>query len=140
MKKRNGIQTRSWNPSLPSTGEPLDLEVEDVGTITLVYKEAWGENRLSTGHVWIGHGLAVIASIDQTHHGRLLHCSVTMRFMQNGKGYEDYPPWPVVAAVKRALYPPDVAAVMVMPEEENYINVSRRCLHIWQLPAQWGVQ
>jgi hypothetical protein len=76
-------------------------------------------------------GLRLIASIDPTVHGRLLHLSVSHRRV--------LPPWPVLIALKRRFFPPTVAAAMLMPEEAVYVNLQTRTLHVWQLPEKWGV-
>jgi hypothetical protein len=75
----------------------------------------------------------LIVSIDGTgRYGPLLHVSVSNR--------DRYPSWDLMIGIKRVLFPPDVAAAMIMPEEEVYVNISEYCLHIWELPYQWGLE
>lgn len=129
---------RAWNPSLPS-GEPFTLDVDWEGgegpgavPFTLCQPIALVDER-HRGFAWKSpvFGVKILATIDVTQHGRLLHVSVSHDRV--------LPPWPLMIAVKRRFFPADVAAVMVMPETDVYVNVHPRCLHIWQLPEKWGV-
>jgi hypothetical protein len=128
-------KTRTWNPSLPEPG-PIPIGLTGIFSVELDYGgpvDFSHDGHSSKGQWYAGYGLKVIATIDNTKHGRLLHVSVT------ASDAGEVPPWEAMIAIKRALYPPDVAAMMVMPEEEVYVNLHSGCLHIWQLPEKWDI-
>lgn len=83
--------------------------------------------------------LTVIASLDHPEgHVQLagphylLHASLA---------YPDrLPEWWEVVAVKEALYGRDQDATMLLPRESDWVNVHDFCLHLWQLPAVWGIR
>jgi len=129
--KRN----KRWNPVLPALGLPLTLEVESRGKLILPPVRLPDIATLPHGRGWYSREeqLSVIASIEVRRWGRLMHVSCSV----DPKG--ELPDWRIVAAVKRALFPPDVAAFMPLPEEKNYINVAQ-ALHLFQLPYEWGDQ
>jgi hypothetical protein len=76
--------------------------------------------------------LRVIASLDRTHHGPLLHvsCSYPKRD----------PSWGVIKAVRYAFYPADIDVMMVLPRVSDYINLMTHCFQMTQIPTIWGVQ
>jgi hypothetical protein len=76
--------------------------------------------------------LRVIASLDRTHHGVLLHvsCSYPKRD----------PAWGVIKAVRYAFFPATIDVNMVLPRDGDYINVHEHCFQMWQAPEKWGVQ
>lgn len=87
---------------------------------------------------WRGpRGLAVLASMDDTPHGDLLHVSLS---------YADHdPPWSVIRAVRDAFFPADVDAMMVLPRAEDYVSGAfpgddSHVFHLWQTPTVWGLQ
>lgn len=130
---------RTWNPAMPE-GRYKELAIDWGGddepkAITFVRAEDLDFSHgggSSKGAMWRSSvGLKIIATIDNTHHGRLLHLSVSHPRI--------LPPWPVMIAVKRWFFPEHVAAAMVMPEEACYVNEHPNCLHIWQLPVEWGI-
>jgi len=134
------VPPRPWRPILPGA-DAFDLAVdwEGAGGPTpipfvpttgpiLVAGETIVRSR---SFVAPAFGLAIIASVDPGPHGTLLHVSVSHRTV--------LPPWPVLIAVKRHFFPPDVAAALIMPEEEVYANLHGRTLHITQLPEKWGI-
>jgi hypothetical protein len=76
-------------------------------------------------------GLRVIATMDSTPHGNLLHVSMS---------YADHDPsWEDIRAVRDVFYPSDVDAMMVLPRESDYVNVMPHCFHLWQTPVVWGI-
>lgn len=122
-------KTKKWNPQVPDKGTPLLLVFGQSNEIAkLDYTTPPLD--LPHGRAWTGFGLVVIAAIEVSQHGRLLHVSIS-----HGSG--KLVPWEIVASVKRALFPSDVAAMMPLPEEQNYVNIAE-VLHIVQLPCQWG--
>jgi hypothetical protein len=77
-------------------------------------------------------GMGVIASLDATPHGRLLHVSLS---------YADHlPTWDDIKAVRAAFYPADVDCAMMLPAEKDYVNVHAYTMHLWQLPVAWGIR
>jgi hypothetical protein len=139
MTKRAPVRP-SWRPVLPAA-VPFDLAVAWDGAsgpplipflpttpLALVAADTVVRPR---SFVAPAFGLTLLASIDPTPHGRLLHLSISHPTA--------LPPWPILIALKRRFFPPDVAAAMLMPEEAVYVNLSRFCLHVWQLPEKWGI-
>ena len=80
--------------------------------------------------------LRVIASMDPTPLGRLLHVSLS---------YGDHlPPWSDVALVKARFFGQDIDAMMVLPRELDYVHgvpgwPDSTVLHITQTPQVWGM-
>lgn len=80
---------------------------------------------------YVGDGFLVIVSRSQHQdYGQLLHASISHASGQ-------LPPWYVMKALKQALFPENVAAMIPLPEAQNYTNIAE-CLHIIQQPAAWG--
>ena len=107
-------------------GEPLTFEF----LRELELRDATFKPTLA--HAYVGMGYTLLISIDNTIHGRLLHFSLSSP--------QELPPWDLITGIKRRLFPPDVAAVMHLPEEASYVNVHEYCLHVWQLPVKWDTQ
>lgn len=76
-------------------------------------------------------GIAVIASLDSTQHGTLLHLSISYPHR--------LPDWNDVKAFWKRFFPPDVDCALILPREGFYVNLMPHCHHIWQLPLEWGV-
>jgi hypothetical protein len=76
--------------------------------------------------------LRVIASLDRTHHGVLLHvsCSYPKRD----------PAWGVIKAIRYAFYPATIDVNMVLPRDGDYVNLMTHCFQMWQDPEKWGVK
>lgn len=131
--------TKAWNPSLTSlkqstiTVDETSLELRalnlDRGLIASMQQYEPGLQRFKAYS--LGEDIRIIASIDDTKHGRLLHVSTSR--------IDRLPSWPELIAIKRYFYPDDVAAVMVAPEEEVYVNIQVYTMHWWQLPEKWGI-
>lgn len=81
---------------------------------------------------WKGDdGMTVVASMDNTQHGRLLHVALS---------YPDhYPTWEDIKAVRYAFYPRDVDVAMMLPQDGDYINIHEFCMQMWQTPVEWGL-
>lgn len=76
--------------------------------------------------------LRVLASMDDTRHGLLLHVSLS---------HPDHlPDWEYVKRIKYAFYGDDRDAMMVLPRKEDYVNKHPYCLHLWETPSEWGIQ
>lgn len=76
--------------------------------------------------------LKVIASLDRTHHGELLHVSCSYPKRDPG--------WGVIKAVRYAFFPSDIDVSMILPRDGDYINVMTHCFQMWQMPEKWGIQ
>ena len=76
--------------------------------------------------------MSIIASIDPTHHGNLLHVSIA--------GISKIPSWSEIKAVRDYFYPSDVDVMMVLPRKEDYVNIYKFAMHLWQMPMEWRIQ
>lgn len=76
--------------------------------------------------------MTVIATMDDTPHGRLLHVSLARP--------DRLPAWADVQAVREAFFPQTVDAMMVLPGRGDYVNVHEFCFHLWQTPVGWGLR
>lgn len=95
----------------------------------IVRTQAWTDPSLFA--VYVGGGYRVIVSRSHhQRHGRLLHASVS-------RGDGRLPGWYEVKAVKLAVFGPRVAAVVVLPEQANYVNIAE-VMQIVQAPDGWG--
>jgi hypothetical protein len=130
------LLTVAWNPSIKRDAYAvLSIDGEDVPLTSLRVPESTASKVVPEGAAkarFFALGDArIIASVDNTTQGRMLHISVSHK--------ESLPSWSEMIAIKRHFFPDDVAAVMVMPEEEVYVNMHQFTLHIWQLPEKWGI-
>lgn len=131
------LWTVAWNPSIKA--EPyailsvngVDLPLEQL-RIDADLSDALRETLATRARIFRAGELRLIASTDNTRHGRLLHVSVSKE--------SELPSWYEMIAIKRHFYPDDVAAVMVAPEETEYVNIHEFTLHWWQLPVKWSMQ
>lgn len=81
--------------------------------------------------IFIGEGFAVVVSRSlHPEFGQLLHASITH---DSGELVE----WYVLKALKTALFPANVGAILPLPEEAAYTNITE-ALHIIQMPSEWG--
>lgn len=62
-------------------------------------------------------------------HGRLLQAVISHRSKR-------LPDWYVMKALKQAVFPDNVAAMLPMPEASAYVNIAE-CLHLIQTPTDW---
>lgn len=76
--------------------------------------------------------LLVLASLDDTPHGRLLHVSMSYPSKD--------PEWQTIRAVRDAFYPDTIDVMMVLPRAEDYVNYHRHTFHLWQTPTTWGMR
>ncbi len=73
---------------------------------------------------WVFNGLSVIASAAIYDDGReWLHVSFSRR--------NKMPSYADLQLVKREFIGNDKKAIMVFPEQENYVNIHPNCLHLW---------
>ncbi len=84
-------------------------------------------------HQWsTGDQLRVLASVDETPHGRLMHVSLSYAHKN--------PKWTEIRAVRDLFIPDTVDAMMVLPCAEDYVNFQQHTFHVWQTPAPWGIR
>lgn len=76
--------------------------------------------------------VSVIASIDDTQHGPLLHVSIARK--------DRLPRWQEITAIRDYFFPPDVDVMMVLPRQEDYVNLHPNAMHLWQMPMEWRVR
>lgn len=74
----------------------------------------------------------VSASLDNTpRFGVLLHLSMS---------YPDHEPtWAEIKGVRSLFFPSHIDVMMVLPKEEDYVNVHNFCYHLWQAPQAWDL-
>jgi hypothetical protein len=80
------------------------------------------------------NGLRVIATLDPTRHGVLLHVSLSYR--------AKHPTWEEITSVKAAFFGPDMDAVMFLPKEKDFVHgipgwEDSHVFHLWQCPTTW---
>jgi hypothetical protein len=75
-----------------------------------------------------GYVVSITRSI-HPEHGQLLHAVISHRSNQ-------LPDWYVMKALKQAVFPDNVAAMLPLPEASAYVNIAE-CLHIVQTPSDW---
>jgi hypothetical protein len=78
--------------------------------------------------------LVVIATLDRTERfGTRLHVSISFK--------DRYPSWREIKELKATFFGPHVAAAMILPEDEHYVNVGgKNVFHLWEIPGGWGIQ
>ena len=84
------------------------------------------ESSLVENEYWKGwkfNGLSVIASVGKYNGVEWLHVSFSRRSRM--PTYDD------LQLVKREFIGNNKKAVMVFPEEKNYVNIHPNCLHLW---------
>lgn len=125
--------SQGWRPRLP-TGDLVVIaegaHLRRVGDVDLSHagRSAKGARYFGEGRAV---GLMVMATVDHTHHGKLLHVSLS---------YPDADPgWSVVKAVRAAFFPDGVDVGMLLPKARDYVNHHEHCFHLWQLPVERGI-
>lgn len=84
-------------------------------------------------------GLTVIASLD--HPPAHVQIAGPYYLLHASMSYPDrLPEWWEVSALKDVLYGPDQDACMMLPRQADWVNLHDFCLHLWQLPAAWGIR
>lgn len=76
--------------------------------------------------------LRVLASMDDTQHGELLHVSLSYRDLN--------PSWEDIKVVRGAFFPDDIDVMMVLPKKEDYVNAHKHTFHLWQTPVAWNIR
>lgn len=87
-------------------------------------REEWVEITQGTSRAWVFNGLLVMATAAIMQDGReWLHVSLSRK--SRIPSYDD------LQLVKREFIGNDKKAIMVFPEQENYVNIHPNCLHLW---------
>ncbi len=82
-------------------------------------------------------GLVVFASLDPLPHTQI---KLTKRMLHVSMSRADrLPDWAEIGLVRSLFFGQDVDAAMIMPRQSDYINLHEFCLHLWELPVEWGV-
>jgi hypothetical protein len=85
------------------------------------------------GRIWeTDDGQRVIATVDQTPLGDLLHVSTSFP--------DRDPSWQEILDVRYAFYGDDIDVMMVLPRRMDYVNVHKHTFHLQQTPSVWGMQ
>ncbi len=80
-----------------------------------------------------GQEYSVLVSIDLTEkHGYLQHASISLR--------DRLPTFLELKDLRYAVWSPDVDVMQVFPSDENYVNIDKHCLHLWEMPEKWEIQ
>ena len=45
-----------------------------------------------------------------------------------------YPTWDEIAHARYTLVPGDITMAMLLPPQDQYINIHPNCFHLWQIP------
>jgi hypothetical protein len=132
---------KNWEPVLPD-GEVLGWPLG--GRLVRDHhheQDALGVTGLGTKSAPIGglrsymgpNNVAVIATIDHTpRFGNLLHCSISHRKRD--------PFWDEIKAMRQVFFPSWVDVMMMLPAEEDYVNVHEHTFHLQQCPERWGIR
>jgi len=76
--------------------------------------------------------MVVIATLDMTEtHGTLLHGSISLP--------DEDPTWADIREMKMEVFG-DIDVMMLLPEEEDYVNLHEHTFHLWQTPEKWGIR
>jgi hypothetical protein len=109
------------------------LKYRGKGNITGEYERHQQAHGLVEAGEWVtSDRLVVVATIDNHEHGRLLHVSISYPKRD--------PSWGIIKAVRDAFYPPDVDVAMMLPRQEDFINLHQHCFQMHQLPEKWGLR
>jgi hypothetical protein len=103
-------------------------------SVTELFSDNFPHSLLSHAGLWNSHaGMRVACTLDDTHHGKLLHVSVS---------YKDRDPtWAELCMIRDVFFPTDdVDCAMIMPRHSDYVNLHKHCFHIWQMPVEWGIR
>ena len=109
--------------------ESKDLKIEEAAFFprpSAIFKERkeWVEITQGTSRAWMFNGLLVLATAAIMQDGReWLHVSFSRK--SRIPSYDD------LQLVKREFIGNDKKAIMVFPEQENYVNIHPNCLHLW---------
>ena len=80
------------------------------------------------------NGILIIWSLDNTgfdKFGPLKHVSFSRKFA--------LPTWEQVKLVKERWFG-DTEAMMVLPKQEDYVNLHPFTFHLWEIPERWEIK
>ena len=109
-----------------------DLRIEETTFFpkpNAIFKERkeWEKKTQGISRAWEFNGLLVMASVGIMQDDReWLHVS----FSRKSK----LPTYADLQLVKREFIGKDKKALMIFPEEINYVNINKNCLHLWYSP------
>jgi hypothetical protein len=87
-------------------------------------------NRIVDSLFYRGEKCSVIISADSSNHGTLIHTSIALD--------DEDPSWETIKALKEVVFG-DIDVMMVLPKQENYVNVHKHAFHLWQMPVPWEI-
>lgn len=123
---------------------PDVLRLADGRVLRCIGESPTGVRPQDTAKVYRGpHGMTVLVSLDERDEpwGRLLHVSVSVP--------TGYPDWDTIYAVTRAVFGPDVDAMMPLPREEAFLHGAtagqragreRQVFHVVEMPQAWPAE
>jgi hypothetical protein len=115
-----------------------DIKLENGMVLKFDHRKEYPENGKGQSQVlemavWnTADKLRVIATVDSHPHGKLLHVSISYPKRD--------PSWGIIKAVRYAFFPADIDVAMMLPRQEDYINVHQHCFQMHQCPEKWGIQ
>ena len=73
----------------------------------------------------------ISATLDETRFGVLMHVSMS---------YPDHDPtWTEIKMVRALFFPSQIDVMMILPKEQDFVNVHNFCYHVVQCPAAWDM-
>lgn len=129
---------KTKNSPLPveSAGKDLTIRHGSMGPVrlrSLGFRAMDDQNGgVIPSFAWRGGGLVVMLSRDDTRHGPLYHMSISHKHR--------YPTWDEIAAARYAILPATIDMMMVLPQASDYVAIHPNCFHLWETPAEWGIQ
>jgi len=98
----------------------------------VVLRDPSGNTPDMEGAWWLtSDGLKVLATMDDTPHGELLHVSISRA--------DRYPSWEEIKVIRDAFYPETADAVMILPRKTLWVDEHPNCFHLIQCPVDWGL-
>jgi hypothetical protein len=135
-----GVEQR-WQPVLPAD-DVLDWPlggrlVREHGHERLALRQTdLGTSAAPIGGIrsYVGpNHIAVIATIDHTQRfGDLLHTSISHAKRD--------PYWAEIKAMRAVFYPAWIDVMMMLPAEEDFVNLHEHAFHLQQCPERWGIR
>lgn len=49
---------------------------------------------------------------------------------------EHYPDWDIIKYARYELCPKDIVMAMLLPAEDDFVNLHSNCFHLWQLKVE----
>lgn len=128
-----------WTP--PASDQSLTLRIDDDGLERTLTFDPLGEMTLPKHltnlavdvpvSVWTRKKFTILFGQEPTKHGNLWHLSISHK--------DRDPEWPVIKAAKMACFPADMDVMMVLPAQDDYVNLHPHCFHLWECPEKWDM-